>query len=159
MRNSNRKKHWENIYRNKKLKNVSWFQPTPVTSLDFIKHFNIPATAKIIDIGGGDSLFVDHLLNLGYRNLTILDISAASLARAKQRLGDRSEKVKWLVADAVNFKPAEQYDFWHDRATFHFLTREQEIEKYIQTAHSSLNESGILVIGTFSEQGPKTCSG
>ena len=159
MEHLDRKKHWENIYQTKDLKDVSWYQPTPTTSLDFLKHFNIPTTAKIIDIGGGDSFLVDHLLDLGYTDLTVLDISAASLDRAKQRLGDRSTKVKWIVADAATFKQTEQYDFWHDRAAFHFLTQEQEITNYIDTIQKSIKPTGILVIGTFSEQGPKKCSG
>jgi ubiquinone/menaquinone biosynthesis C-methylase UbiE len=154
-----RKKHWENIYQTKELKDVSWYQPTPTTSLDFLSQFNISTTAKIIDIGGGDSLLVDHLLDLGYTDLTVLDISAASLDRAKQRLGERATKVKWIVADAATFKPAEYYDFWHDRAAFHFLTQEQEITNYIDTIQKSITPTGVLVIGTFSEQGPKKCSG
>ncbi|MDX1904021.1 MAG: class I SAM-dependent methyltransferase [Thermonemataceae bacterium] len=159
MEHLDRKEHWDNIYQTKDLKDVSWYQPTPTTSLDFFKQFNIPTTAKIIDIGGGDSFLVDHLLDLGYTDLTVLDISAASLDRAKQRLGDRSTKVKWIVADAATFKPTEQYDFWHDRAAFHFLTQEQEITNYIDTIQKSIKPTGVLVIGTFSEQGPKKCSG
>lgn len=159
MEHLDRKKHWENIYQTKDLKDVSWYQPTPTTSLDFLKQFDIPTTAKIIDIGGGDSFLVDHLLDLGYTDLTVLDISAASLDRAKQRLGDRATKVKWIVADAATFKPTEQYDFWHDRAAFHFLTQEQEITNYIDTIQKSIKPTGVLVIGTFSEQGPKKCSG
>jgi len=124
-----------------------------------LKQFDIPTTAKIIDIGGGDSFLVDHLLDLGYTDLTVLDISAASLDRAKQRLGNNSTKVKWIVADAATFKPTEQYDFWHDRAAFHFLTQEQEIANYIDTIQMSIKPTGVLVIGTFSEQGPKKCSG
>jgi len=107
-----RKKHWEKIYQTKELKDVSWFQPTPVTSLNFIKELNIPKTAKIIDIGGGDSLLVDHLLDLGYVDITILDISETALERAKQRLKNRAAKIKWIVADASNFNPTEKYDLW-----------------------------------------------
>lgn len=159
MENFDRKKHWENIYQTKELKDVSWFQPTPETSLDFFKQFNVPTTAKVIDIGGGDSFLVDHLLDLGYQDISVLDISAAAIDRAKQRLGERAKKVKWIVADAATFKPTEKYDFWHDRAAFHFLTDEQEISNYLQTAQESINPTGVLVIGTFSEQGPKKCSG
>lgn len=159
MEQPDRKKHWENIYQTKDLKDVSWYQPTPTTSLDFLKEFNIPTNAKIIDIGGGDSFLVDHLLDLGYTDITVLDISASSLDRAKQRLGDRETKVKWIVADAATFNPTEKYDFWHDRAAFHFLTDEQEIANYLQIAQESINPAGVLVIGTFSEQGPKKCSG
>jgi trans-aconitate methyltransferase len=159
MENFDRKKHWENIYQTKELKDVSWFQPTPETSLDFFKQFNVPTTAKVIDIGGGDSFLVDHLLDLGYQDISVLDISAAAIDRAKQRLGDKANNVKWIVADAATFKPTEKYDFWHDRAAFHFLTDEQEIANYLQIAQESINPTGILVIGTFSEQGPKKCSG
>lgn len=159
MENFDRKKHWENIYKTKELKDVSWFQPTPETSLDFFKQFNVQTTAKIIDIGGGDSFLVDHLLDLGYQDISVLDISAAAIDRAKQRLGNKAKNVKWIVADAATFKPTEKYDFWHDRAAFHFLTDEHEISNYLQTAQESIKPTGVLVIGTFSEQGPKKCSG
>jgi SAM-dependent methyltransferase len=157
--NFDRKKHWENIYQTKENKEVSWYQPIPVTSLNFLQQFNIPITAKIIDVGGGDSFLVDHLLDLGYQDITILDISELALDRAKQRLSDRATKVKWIVADAATFKPTEKYDFWHDRATFHFLTKDQEIENYVDTVQQSISTTGILVIGTFSELGPGKCSG
>lgn len=159
MENFDRRKHWENIYKTKELKDVSWFQPTPETSLDFFKKLKVPSTAKVIDIGGGDSFLVDHLLDLGYQDISVLDISAAAIDRAKQRLGDKAKTVKWIVADAATFKPTEKYDFWHDRAAFHFLTDEQEISNYLQTAYENINPKGVLVIGTFSEQGPKKCSG
>ena len=159
MDNFDRKKHWENIYQTKELKDVSWFQPTPETSLDFFKQFNVPTKAKVIDIGGGDSFLVDHLLDLGYQNISVLDISAAAIDRAKQRLGEKAKNVKWIVADAATFKPTEKYDFWHDRAAFHFLTDEQEISNYLETVQQNINPTGVLVIGTFSEQGPKKCSG
>ncbi|MBK9182244.1 MAG: methyltransferase domain-containing protein [Ignavibacteria bacterium] len=159
MENFERKKHWENIYQTKELKDVSWFQPTPETSLDFFKQFNVPTTAKVIDIGGGDSYLVDHLLDLGYQDISVLDISVAAIDKAKQRLGDKAKNVKWIVADAATFKPTEKYDFWHDRAAFHFLTDEQEVSNYLQTAQENINPTGVLVIGTFSEQGPKKCSG
>lgn len=159
MENFDRKEHWENIYQTKELKDVSWFQPTPETSLDFFKQFNVPTNAKVIDIGGGDSFLVDHLLDLGYQDISVLDISAAAIDRAKQRLGDKAKNVKWIVVDATKFKTKEKYDFWHDRAAFHFLTDEQEIANYLQTAQESINPKGVLVIGTFSEQGPKKCSG
>jgi 2-polyprenyl-3-methyl-5-hydroxy-6-metoxy-1,4-benzoquinol methylase len=159
MENFDRQKHWENIYQTKQLKEVSWFQSIPETSISFFKHFNVPKTAKIIDIGGGDSLLVDHLLDLGYQNITVLDISASAIERAKKRLGNNAEKIKWIVSDVVSFKPTEKYDFWHDRAAFHFLTNEKEISNYIKTAHENINPEGVMIIGAFSEQGPKKCSG
>ncbi len=159
MENFDRKKHWENIYQTKELKDVSWFQPKPETSLNFFRQFAIPTSAKVIDVGGGDSLLADHLLALGYEDITVLDISEAAVERAKQRLSEKADKVKWLVADVSDFNPTVKYDFWHDRAAFHFLTDEDEINKYVKTARENINPGGIMVIGTFSELGPKKCSG
>jgi len=98
-------------------------------------------------------------LNLGYQNISVLDISPKALERAQNRLGERAKAVKWILADAANFEPTEQYDFWHDRAAFHFLTTEQEIQHYVAMAGKSIKPGGFLVIGTFSEQGPQKCSG
>lgn len=154
-----RRQHWENIYSSKQINEVSWYEPTPEVSLNFIKEFNIPCHAKIIDIGGGDSFFADHLLDLGYEDITILDISATALERAKQRLGNRAGKVKWMVADASDFEAPEKYDFWHDRAAFHFLTNENEVTSYVDNAGRSISDNGVMIIGTFSEQGPSKCSG
>ncbi len=159
MENFNRKKHWEKIYQTKNVNEVSWYQSTPTTSLDFLEQFNVPLTAKIIDVGGGDSFFVDNLLSLGYKDITVLDISEVALEKAKRRLGDSAKEVKWIVADAATFKPTEKYDFWHDRAAFHFLTHEDEINNYILTIQKSIKPTGVLVVGTFSEQGPEKCSG
>ena len=154
-----RSKHWENIYSTKALNEVSWYQEKPTTSLDFIHEFNIPTTAKIIDIGGGDSFLVDHLLDMGFEDLTVLDISAASLERAQKRLGEKSSKVKWIVSDVCNFEPKEQYDFWHDRAAFHFLTEKNDVNRYLKVIQNGIAEDGILILGTFSETGPLKCSG
>lgn len=157
--NSGRKAHWEKIYQSRALEEVSWYQPRPETSLRFLEALGLPLAAKIIDIGGGDSLLVDHLLELGYHNLSVLDISEAALERARRRLGARAEKVNWIAADATCFQPAEKYDCWHDRAAFHFLSKEEEITSYIRTAAGCLKPGGALVAGTFSEQGPDKCSG
>lgn len=154
-----RKQHWENIYQTKQLEEVSWYQSKPETSLNFIRQFELPLTARIIDVGGGDSLLVDYLLDMGYRDVTVLDISAEALERAKQRLGERARMVKWIEADVASFRPDEQYDFWHDRATFHFLTDEPDIESYVNTVRNYVKPEGNVVIGTFSENGPEKCSG
>ncbi len=159
MASFDRKKHWDTLYKTKETINVIWLQTTPETTLNIIKQFNLPQPAKIIDIGGGDSLLVDHLLDLGYRDLSILDISEAALEKAKKRLGKRAKQVQWIVADVAQFQPTVSYDFWHDRAAFHFLTEEDEIHNYVTTMHNCLNPKGIAVIGTFSLEGPKKCSG
>lgn len=159
MQTFDRKKHWEEVYKNKRIDEVSWYQPIPTTSLDFIRELKVPKEARIIDVGGGDSLFADHLLEKGYTDITVLDISEMAIARARKRLGRKAEKVKWIVADAANYKPARTYDFWHDRAAFHFLTDKKEIESYINNLKEYIHPSGHLVLGTFSTQGPIKCSG
>jgi 2-polyprenyl-3-methyl-5-hydroxy-6-metoxy-1,4-benzoquinol methylase len=152
-----KRKHWETVYETKNPNEVSWTQETPKTSLDFIYSFNLPKSAKIIDIGGGDSKLVDYLIEDGFENITVLDISAAALLKAKQRLGEKGKKVNWIVSDITQFKPNTSFDIWHDRATFHFLTTPSQISKYIEIAEKSVN--GYLIIGTFSDNGPKKCSG
>ena len=114
-------------------------------------------TAKIIDVGGGESKLVDFLLEEGYENISVLDISANALEKAKKRLGDKAEKVNWIVADITEFEPTEQYDVWHDRAVFHFLTEDNDIKKYQDLVSKAVK--GKMVIGTFSTNGPLKCSG
>jgi SAM-dependent methyltransferase len=155
----NRKDHWEKIYGTKSLNEVSWYQSVPSTSLEMVRFFNLPKDASIIDVGGGDSFLVDHLLEMGYTAITVLDISEKAIDRAKARLSDKANKVSWIIADAATFIPTERYDFWHDRAAFHFLTNEAEISHYIEAIDTGLKTSGKLVLGTFSENGPTKCSG
>ncbi len=153
-----RKAHWERIYETKKLSEVSWYQPIPKTSLRFFNDLNVSKTAKVIDVGGGDSFLVDHLLDLGYQDITVLDISEKAIERAKKRLGEKAKKVIWIIADAATFEPTEDYDLWHDRAAFHFLTNQEDISSYLNTAQKHIVSGGALVLGTFSDQGPKKCS-
>jgi SAM-dependent methyltransferase len=154
-----KKAHWENIYLTKKLNEVSWYQPTPNTSLEIIERIGLSKTAKIIDIGGGDSYLVDFLLKQGFTDITILDISKEAIGRAKSRLGSNAKNVKWVISDICDFKPTEQYDFWHDRAVFHFLTQEFEIHKYKSILNSCTSKEAKISIGTFSKNGPLKCSG
>jgi len=151
------KVHWENVYTTKKPDQVSWTQAVPQTSLDLINSFGLDKSARIIDVGGGDSRLVDFLLEQGYNNLTVLDISSAALEKAKERLGTKASEVNWVVADILDYKPTTDFDIWHDRAAFHFLTKTEHIEAYM----SILNEAvqGFVILGTFSEMGPKKCSG
>lgn len=152
-----RKNHWETVYETKTPDQVSWTQEIPYTSLEFIQSYNLDKSAKIIDIGGGDSKLVDFLLDKGFENITVLDISSKALEKAKQRLGDKASKVKWIVSDITEFEPTTTFDVWHDRATFHFLTSKEQVEKYISIARKSV--TGYLTIGTFSDNGPTKCSG
>jgi len=154
---ANNKKHWESVYQTKQPHEVSWTQQIPQTSLDFIHSYNLSRSARIIDIGGGDSRLVDYLLDEGYENVTVLDISKSALNKTKARLGNKAEKVTWIESDIVDFTPYHTYEIWHDRATFHFLTTGDQISKYLQTARNAV--SRYMTIGTFSDNGPKKCSG
>jgi ubiquinone/menaquinone biosynthesis C-methylase UbiE len=155
--NTKNKQHWETVYTTKQADEVSWTQEIPQTSLDFIHIFNLSKSARIIDIGGGDSKLVDYLLEEGFEDISVLDISEAALEKAKKRLGTLAEKVTWIVSDITDFKPATTYDIWHDRAAFHFLTDDKQILSYFNIVKNSVK--GFMVIGTFSENGPKKCSG
>ncbi len=152
-----RKNHWETVYETKQPSEVSWTQEYPKTSLDFIHETHLNKKAKIIDIGGGDSKLVDYLLEEGYKNITVLDISANALERAKKRLEKNADKVTWIVSNITEFKPEVTYEILHDRATFHFLTTEEQIKKYAEITQKWA--TNFLIMGTFSENGPKKCSG
>lgn len=153
----NTKEHWEKIFSTMKSNEVSWTQEVPSISLEFIQKFKINKTANIIDIGGGDSKLVDFLLAEGYSNISVLDISEAAILRAKERLGKDASKVKWIVSDILDFNPNEKYDVWHDRAAFHFQTEIDKIEKYLNIVKNAVE--GMVIIGTFSVDGPIKCSG
>lgn len=153
------KQHWENVFATKQETEVSWFQQYPKTSVAFLELFNLPLTAKIIDVGGGDSHFIDALIEKGYQNIFLLDISVNAIERAKKRLGEKAKHVTFIVSDITDFKPQVKFDFWHDRAAFHFLTDEEKIYKYVSIAEDAIKQNGYLILGTFSNEGPKKCSG
>lgn len=153
------KSYWENIYLTKDTKKVGWFQPRPALALSLIEELAIPKDSSIIDIGGGDSYLVDFLLADDYSNVTVLDISAQAIEKAKLRLAEKSELPSWLVSDIREFEPNRQYDLWHDRAAFHFLTEEKDIRNYVETAKKGIIGNRFMIIGTFSNKGPNTCSG
>jgi len=155
----NRKKHWENVYGQKKPVEVSWYQVEPAVSLGFITLIEIDSVAKIIDVGGGASVFVDKLLDQGFQNLTVLDISSKAIHHAQERLGRRAENVSWIEADVTEFESSIQYDFWHDRAVFHFLTDAEDRTKYVQRLKESVKPGGHVVIAAFAIDGPPKCSG
>lgn len=153
---NNLKAHWEHIYTTKQPHEVSWTQETPTTSIKLIEELNLPKNASIIDIGGGDSHLVDHLLERGFTNLTVLDISSAAINRAKERLQLNADKVNWVVSDILDFKPKTTYTLWHDRASYHFQITEKAIDKYLSILKKTVNHYAI--IGGFSTDGPKKCS-
>lgn len=153
------KAHWENIYKTKKLEEVSWYQKKPETSLEFILALKLAKNARILDMGGGDSFLADFLLEEGYTNITVADISEKALERARERLGKNAEKIKWVVTDASEFIPSEEFDLWHDRAAFHFLTEKVQINNYLKILKKAVKPGGFVILGTFSEKGPTKCSG
>lgn len=152
-----RKNHWETVYQTKTPQEVSWTQEVPKTSLELIKSFDLDKAARIIHVGGGDSNLVDFLLDAGFENITVLDISSKALEKAQTRLGQRASLVQWVVSDITQFKPESNFDVWHDRATFHFLTTDEQIAAYMKIVDTAV--TGYLTIGTFSKNGPLKCSG
>ncbi len=150
------KSHWEKIYSEKSPKEVSWTQEVPETSIEFFNDFKLSKTSPIIDVGGGESKFVDYLLAEGYKNISVLDISENAIKKAKDRLGEKSKNIEWIVCDINDFNPKKKYALWHDRAVFHFLTSNVEINRYVENV--KLNSENFIV-GTFSTSGPKKCSG
>ncbi len=155
--NTSNKNHWETIYTTKQPHEVSWTQETPSISLELIESMKIPTSASIIDVGGGDSKLVDVLLEKGFTDITVLDISAAAIERAKTRLGAKANLVNWVVSDILEFKTNKRFDVWHDRAAFHFQTEETSIQQYIELVKNLAADK--IIVGTFSVDGPKKCSG
>ena len=154
-----RQAYWENIYTTKGETEVSWFQETPTLSLELMALIGATRRSAIIDIGGGASRLVDSLVSEGYEEVTVLDLSAAALAAAKARIGDRANRVKWIVADVTTWEPSQTYDVWHDRAAFHFLTDPADQIAYVDRLRRALRRGGHAIIGTFAPDGPEKCSG
>jgi SAM-dependent methyltransferase len=153
-----RKAHWEHVYSTKGERGVSWFQEEPTLSLELIRAVS-PAKGRVIDVGGGASVLVDRLLDLGFDRPTVLDISGEALARARDRLGKRAERVRWVEADVTTVERLGEFDVWHDRAVFHFLTETRDRRKYVELARQSVPPGGHVVIATFALTGPPKCSG
>lgn len=155
----NKKDHWENIYEEKSPLNVSWYQEKPNVSLALIQKLSAKPSAFIIDVGGGASTLSACLLDMAYNNLTVLDLSANALAHVKQKMGKQADLVNWEEADVTCFTPPHQYDIWHDRAVFHFLTEKEDREKYRQSLLSATQIGSYIIIAAFSIGGPTQCSG
>lgn len=154
------KDHWEKVYSSKATDAVSWFQPHAGYSLELIKATGLGRDASIIDVGGGASTLVDDLLANGYTDVSVLDLSAAALAAARNRLGSRASDVHWIEADITKADlPANHYDVWHDRAVFHFLTSPEDREAYVKAVLRSVKPGGHVIVATFAEDGPAQCSG
>jgi len=154
-----RRQHWESVYGNKAVDEVSWFQQHAASSLRLIKDC-ADANAHIIDVGGGASVLVDGLLDAGYRNLTVLDLAESALAASLKRLGARAQSVQWIAGDITQVElPAAHYDVWHDRAVFHFLTDPADRARYVAQVLKSVKPGGHVIVAAFGSGGPLQCSG
>jgi SAM-dependent methyltransferase len=156
---ANRKTHWENVYRTKGEREVSWFQEIPAISLQLIRGAGATRHFAIVDIGGGASQLIDALVDEGYQDVTVLDVSEAALVAAKIRLGQAAAGVIWTVADVVGWKPLRRHDVWHDRAALHFLTDAADRTAYVECLGNALRLGGHAIIATFALDGPERCSG
>ena len=156
----NRKQHWEQVYTTKTSDSVSWFQEHADQSLRLIHNTGLGKDAAIIDVGGGTSRLADDLVAEGHTDLTVLDLSAAALAVARQRLGEHADSVRWIEGDITRVEfPIHRFDIWHDRAVFHFLTDPADRHAYVERVMRSVRPGGHVIVATFAEDGPEKCSG
>jgi 2-polyprenyl-3-methyl-5-hydroxy-6-metoxy-1,4-benzoquinol methylase len=155
----NRKDHWERVYKKLSSTEVGWYQAFAEKSLNLINNTCVGTDCRIIDVGGGTSKLAEHLLDQGYTKLTVLDISGNSIEKSKSQIGEKSNRIAWIAADITKYKFNEQYDVWHDRAVFHFLTEAEERKGYINSLNQALKLNGHLIIATFSLDAPPKCSG
>ena len=159
MNNVARAEHWQKVYTTKSEGDVSWFQKEPAISLELIDSVRPSPDSVIVDIGGGASRLVDHLLARGFYNLAVLDVSDAALISAKARVGEAGKDVQWIATDVTRWQPNRTYDIWHDRAAFHFLTEAEDRKAYVARLRMALRPGGYAIIGTFAVDGPEKCSG
>ena len=153
------KEHWENVYRTKEDQEVGWYQPNPETSIRLVRTYSTSKDDSIIDVGGGNSHLIQHLLNEGYTDLSVMDISIHAINRNKRRFGSEADKINWIESNILEFNSDQDFQIWHDRAVFHFLTDNADMRSYCEVASHHIKKGGFLIIGTFSETGPKMCSG
>ncbi|HET9275813.1 MAG TPA: class I SAM-dependent methyltransferase [Gemmatimonadales bacterium] len=151
--------HWQEVYDTKAPAQVSWYQLVPEQSLEYIRRTGMPRTTPVLDVGGGASTLVDHLLREGWTDVTVLDIAPGGLGAARARLGAEAERVTWIVADITAFSPARRFGIWHDRAVFHFLVDPAGRERYLAVLRAALAPGGWLVLAVFGPAGPTRCSG
>ncbi len=155
---TDRKTHWDNIHSNKRSTEVGWYQAEPKRSIELIREFSTH-DSRVIDVGGGQSFLVDRLLDLGYRNLTVLDVAQSAVDATRSRLKERADLVRWIVADVTQIAHLDPVEVWHDRAVFHFLTEEADRRHYVNLLKRSLVPGGHAIIGTFAIGVPLRCSG
>jgi SAM-dependent methyltransferase len=152
--------HWDRIYQTKKPSQLSWYRPHLERSLELISSAAAGRNASIIDVGGGESTLVDDLLELGYRAISVLDISPRAIEATRDRLAERAELVSWLIGDVTTMDlPKQHYDVWHDRAVFHFLTNTEDRRAYVRQVVDAVKAGGHVIVASFGPEGPHKCSG
>ena len=156
---TDRRAHWDEVYGSRDVHAVSWYQRRPDMSLAMIARSGLARNAPIIDVGGGASTLIDELSNLGYGDLTVLDIAAAALRHSRERLGAAANRVTWIESDVLAFVSPKRYALWHDRAVFHFLVEPAERSRYLESLRASLLPGAQVIVATFAEDGPERCSG
>ena len=150
--------HWDSVFATRASDEVSWFQAMPTTSLRLLERWASPA-GSVIDIGAGASTLVDVLLDAGWQDVTVLDVSAAALTKVRNRLGEGAEAVTFIAADVRSWQPNRTYDAWHDRAAFHFLVEQADRDRYVAMAAQAVTPGGVVVLAAFADDGPTECSG
>lgn len=154
-----RTQHWENVYQTKNSTEVSWYEPDPKQSLDLILQVAGESRGRVLDVGGGQAFLVDRLLDAGFAHVAVLDISKTAIEATKARLGDRASRVEWIVADITHCDSLGEFEVWHDRAVFHFITDADDRKHYVDVLKQSLPIGGHFIVGTFAKGGPEKCSG
>ena len=154
-----RREHWDRVYSAKSPVELTWFQETPTVSLELIKETGLGPEQWVFDVGGGTSTLPSFLLDEGFRNLSVLDVSERAIATAKAQLGERAKGVEWFGTDLLEFEPPHRWALWHDRAVFHFLTSLEDRDEYCRVLELGLEPGGHLIIATFALDGPLKCSG
>ena len=157
-RSLERVRHWDDVYESRGETAVSWFQPTPAVSLELIEILDVPRSAAVVDIGAGASSLVDRLVDRGFSDISVLDVSHAALEATRQRLVGETP-ITFLEEDVLTWHPQRRFDLWHDRAAFHFLVEGDDRERYMATLRSAIQPGGVVIISTFAPDGPEFCSG
>jgi len=157
MRETSRE-HWDSAYQ-RDPSGLSWYEAEPTTSLELIHELEIDRSAGVVDVGGGTSPLAGRLLDRGFNDVTVLDISTVALATAQTDLGARADRVDWIAHDIRSWRPERRFDLWHDRAVFHFLVDLDDRQRYVQTLRQGLAPGGAVILATFAPDGPDHCSG
>lgn len=153
------REHWQAVYDAKHPEEVSWYQAVPKPSLDVLDRLGADHTTSLIDVGGGASPLAGELAGRGWRDVTVLDIAGSALEASRGRHGERGRAIQWIEADVRDWRPERTFDIWHDRAVFHFLTKDEDRASYRRTLLAATGAGSHVILATFAPDGPGRCSG